>query len=359
MPHPQSFFRRCLHSAKPIQLFRAGERQIAVKIANLFNMTTLGNNNFSTKLLSVILSLSGFVYTVSAQSYILDMKRDSARSDKLTGGVIEKTALAAGEGNLKITINVPAFQMTLWQNGEEVKSYPIGVGLKDYPIYVGFMSASDVIWNPTWIPPSSDWVEASSTVKPGEIILPTDPRNPLGKVKIPLGYGYLIHQAKGAGDLGSLVSHGCVRVMQADLYDLAEKIVAARALPVSPKEIARAKATKKTLAAELAPPIPVEITYDTLVVEAGKLHVYPDVYARKTNTPERLLAELASSGVDASELTDSELKNMLARATGKNKFIVSVKNIETGKALTGGQTSSVVTQKTVVKKNGAARKKRR
>ncbi len=322
-------------------------------------MTTTGNHNHSTKILLLLLFTSGFFYTVSAQSYISDMKRDSARSDKLTGGAIEKTALAAGEGNLKITINVPAFQMTLWQNGKEVKTYPIGVGLKDYPIYVGFMNASDVIWNPSWIPPSSDWVDASTKVKAGEIILPTDPRNPLGKVKIPLGYGYLIHQAKGAGDLGSLVSHGCVRVMQPDLYDLAEKIVAARALPVSPAEVAKAKASKKTLAAELAPPIPVEITYDTLVVEAGKLHVYPDIYERKTNTPERLLAELASSGVDASELDDSDLKKILAHAVGKTKFIVSVKNIETGKALTAGQTAPVVVQKIAAKKSRAGSKKRR
>ena len=328
-----------------------------MKIANSFNMKTSGNNNYSAKILLFLLFAGSFFSHVSAQSYVQDMKRDSARSDKLTGGRIEKTALAAGEDNLKITINVPAFQMTLWQNGREVKTYPIGVGLKDYPVYVGFMNASDVIWNPSWIPPSSDWVDASSNVKAGEVILPTDKRNPLGKVKIPLGYGYLIHQAKGAGDLGSLVSHGCVRVMQADLYDLAEKIVTARALPVTPKEIAKAKATKKTLAAELAPPIPVEITYDTLVVEAGKLHVYPDVYARKTNTSERLLAELESSGVDTSELTDSDLKKMLAPAVGKNKFVVSVKNIETGKFLTGGQTTAVVAR-TNETKNIGARKKR-
>lgn len=329
-----------------------------MKIANLYNMTLPENNNYSATILLIFLFLSGFFYVAPAQSYVLDMKRDSARSDKLTGGRIEKTALTAGEGNLKITINVPAFQMTLWQNGKEVKTYPIGVGLKEYPMFVGFMNASDVIWNPSWIPPSSDWIEASSKVKAGEIILPTDPRNPLGKVKIPLGYGYLIHQAKGAGDLGSLVSHGCVRVMQTDLYDLAEKIVAARSLPVSPEEIRRAKATKKTLAAELAPPIPVEITYDTLVVEAGKLHVYPDIYARKTNTPERLLAELESSGVDASELTEADLKKMLARATGKNKFVVSVKNIQIGKALTGGQTTTVVTQKIETRnaKSGKARR---
>jgi hypothetical protein len=279
------------------------------------------------------------------------MRRDSARSDKLTGGTIEKTALAAGEGNVKITINLPAFQMTLWQNGKEVKTYPIGVGLFEYPVYVGFRQASELVWNPVWIPPSSDWIEASSKVKAGEIILPTDPRNPLGKMKIPLGYGYLIHQAKGVQDLGSLVSHGCVRVLQADLYDLAEKIVAARGLEVSAQQIAQAKRNKKTLVAELTPNIPVEITYDTLVVENGRLHVYPDIYKRKTNTPERLRAELESSGVETSNLDDSDLKKMLARAVGKTKFVVSVKNIEAGKAV-AGQTSAVV------ERAGAAKRKR-
>ena len=294
-------------------------------------------------LLPILLFLGGvFGSETRAQSYVQDMKRQSARSDKLTGGAIEKTALAPGNGDLKITVNVPSFQMTLWQNGKEVKTYPIGVGLKDYPIYIGFRQASAVIWNPVWIPPDSDWVHESKTVKAGEIILPTDARNPLGKMKIPLGDGYLIHQAKGAGDLGSLVSHGCVRVMQTDLYDLTDKITVARELDVTGEQIAEARQTKKTLVAELESAIPVEITYDTIVVEAGKLHVYPDVYERKTNTIENLRAELVSNGIDATKTDDATLKKMLARVVDKKQFVVSVKNIEAGRALIGGQTLAVV-----------------
>ncbi|MDQ3711946.1 MAG: L,D-transpeptidase [Acidobacteriota bacterium] len=305
-----------------------------------------------------------FVFAIgdaSAQSYVQDMKRESARSDKLTGGAIEKTALAGGGGNLKITVNVPAFQMTLWQDGKEVKTYSIGVGLKEYPIYVGFLRASAVIWNPSWIPPDSDWVSGSKKVKVGEIILPTDPRNPLGKMKIPLGSGYLIHQAKGVGDLGSLVSHGCVRVLQADLYDLADKIVAARELDLTPKQIMVAERTKKTLSAELKPVIPVEVTYDTMVVEAGRLHIYPDVYDRKKNTIENLRAELRSSGVDAPNLSDATLEKMLARAVSKKQFVVSVKNIEAGRALLRGQTIAVVTSlpRTKSKTTGSTVRKRR
>ncbi len=276
------------------------------------------------------------------QSYMADIKRESPRSDKFTGGKIEKALLEAGNSNIKVTLNVPAFQMTLWQDGKEVRSYPVGVGMIDFPIAISSRQASSIEWNPVWIPPSSDWIEKSSTVKPGEIVLPTDPRNPLGKLKIPLGYGYLLHQAKGPGDMGSLVSHGCVRVMQGDLYDLAEKIVAARALDVPATKIAAAKLNKKTLIAELDPAVPVEITYDTLVVEGGRLSIYPDVYNHKLNTVENVRKELRTSGVNDGRLTDNEIKKMINLAVARQKFVVEATAIENGTGLQRGRSVSVV-----------------
>ena len=290
--------------------------------------------------------LTGFAVALAAsvfgQSFRSDIMRDSARSDKLTGGRIEKTSIEPGRGDLKITINVPAFRMTLWQGNREIKTYPIGVGMAEWPIFIGRREASSIEWNPVWIPPSSDWIDAGSSVKPGEVILPTDRRNPLGKVKIPLGYGYLIHQAKGPGDMGSLVSHGCVRVMQADLYDLTEKIVAGRGLDVTPAQIASAKRTKKTLIAPLEPIIPVEITYDTLVVESGRLHIYPDVYSHRKNSVSNLREELRTSGVDDSKLSDGTLKKMLFAATGKKQFTIKISDLESGNAAAKGQVIAVL-----------------
>lgn len=297
--------------------------------------------------------------TASAQTYSQLQKRESARSDKFTGGTIEKTALIPGDGDdLKITVNVPAFQLTLWQNGKEVKTYWVGVGLKDHPIYIGQRRASAVIWNPTWIPPNSGWVLESKNVKPGEVIQPTDPRNPIGKLKIPLGDGFLIHQAKGLSDLGGLVSHGCVRMMRTDLYDLAEKIVAARSLPVTQKQIAAAKVNKKTLQADIDPVIPVEITYDTAVVEAGNLHIYPDVYERKTNTVASLRAEIESNGVDSKHISDRDLENIMARAVAKKQFVVSLENIRAGRETSGGRVLPVVYRAAETKRGGASRARR-
>jgi hypothetical protein len=273
----------------------------------------------------------------ASQGFVRYDRFESERSDKLTGGRIERAEFQAGEPDIRLTLNVPSFRLTMWQNGREVKSWNVGVGMKDHPIYIGDREAREVIWNPSWIPPSSDWVRATKGVRPGEVIKATDPRNPLGKVKIPLGDGYLIHQAKGPGDLGNLVSHGCVRMMRADLYDLAEKIVAARSLPVTRKQIAAAKATKKTLVAALEEPMEVDINYDTLVVEGGVLYVYPDVYSRGTNTAPRLREELRASGVDVSGVEDEELERVLARVTRRTKFVVPVGSIAQGRALADGR----------------------
>lgn len=294
--------------------------------------------------------------SVSAQSFMKDIQRDSARSDKLTGGKIEKTTLQPGEQNLKITLNVPSFQMTLWQDGKEVKLYKVGVGMKDYPIIIGLREARQVIWNPDWIPPDSDWVAESPTVKAGEVIKADDPRNPLGKVKIPLGFGYLIHQAKGVGDLGSLVSHGCVRVLRPDLYDLSDKIAAAYAYPVSQTQIELAKRNKKMLIAELEKSLPVEITYDTLVIENGYLSIYPDVYEHKKNTVKNLRAELESNGIDAKKIADRDLERILGKAVGKTKFVVSVENIKAGKETSGGRTMPVLTAPTEIQKKTPPRR---
>lgn len=291
----------------------------------------------------------------SAQSFMNDIKRESARSDKITGGRIEKTSLRAGEGNVKITINVPSFQMTLWQNGKEVKLYHVGVGMKEYPIIIGLREAKQVIWNPDWIPPDSDWVAESPKVKAGEVIKPTDPRNPLGKVKIPLGFGYLIHQAKGVGDLGSLVSHGCVRVLRPDLYDLSDKIAAAYSYPVSQTQIELAKRNKKTLVADLETPLPVEITYDTLVVENGYLSIYPDVYGHKKNTVKNLREELESNGLNTKKIADKDLERILGKAVGKTKFVVSLENIRAGKETSGGKTMTVLTRPVEPKKKAPPR----
>ncbi len=309
-----------------------------------------------TAALSGLLLLAGGA-SAQQQQYARYDRFESERSDKVTGGRVERAEFEPGQPDIRLTLNVPSFRLTLWQNGKEVKSYFVGVGMKDYPIYIGEREASQVIWNPSWIPPNSDWVGERKGIKPGQVIKASDPRNPLGKVKIPLGDAYLIHQAAKATDLGNLVSHGCVRMLRADLYDLAEKIVAARGMPVTRKRIELAKRNKNTLVADLGEAVPVDINYDTLVVEGGVLHIYPDVYDRRTNTVARLRDELRASGADDSRLDDATLQQLLDTVKRRTKFVVPVSSIREGRALTDGRAEPLLGRPSAPKRPASRRRR--
>ncbi len=269
---------------------------------------------------------------------------ESARSDKLTNGRIERAPLKAGDGNVKITVNVPAFTMTLWQSGKEIESYFVGVGKKDFPIPVGMRSADKIILNPNWIPPDSEWVRKSSDVEPYQKIPADDPDNPLGKIKIPLGQAYLLHEAQSPADIGNLVSHGCVRVLRDDLFELTEMIAKARNLSISDAEIAAARKNTERRVINLKGDIPVDINYDSMVVENGVLTIYPDVYERKTNTIENLRAELQQFDVDTAKLDDAALEEMLDKVNGDRKFVVALADFKTGDWLKKGKTEPLTPQ---------------
>ena len=294
--------------------------------------------------------------SVAANKNAVSRKGESAKSDKFTGGKIEQSALQPNQPDIRITVNVPAFRLTLWQNGKEVKTYEIGVGMKKYPIVIGQRRITQIIWNPEWVPPDSEWVnESHSDVEPGEHIEAGDKRNPLGKIKIPLGDGFLMHQAAKPTDLGHLVSHGCIRIVKDDINDIATKIVTARGVNITPQQIEHAMNSTDRLVAPLKPPITIDIDYDTLVVEGGVLHIYPDVYDRGTSTVENLRAELQSVGVDTSRLDDQTLKQMLDRVTPNEEFVVSVAEIKAGNALVAGTKQPLTSQSVVAKKKQPAK----
>src|SRR5688572_15627337 len=134
-------------------------------------------------------------------------------------------------------------------------------------------------------------------------------------------------------------------MLRSELYDLAEKIVAARSLDVSPRRIAAAKRSLRKLTVPLDEPIPVDINYDTLVVESGVLHIYPDVYSRGMNRPARLRAELEAARVDVSNLSETTMKKMLAKVKPRMQFVVDTSSIAQGQALEEGKLVPVIPRK--------------
>ena len=282
---------------------------------------------------------------------------ESARSDKITGGHIEQTSLQPGNGDIHITVNIPAFQLTLWQGNKEVKTYQIGIGRKDFQLPSGLRYAKQIVFNPDWIPPDSEWVYEHDAA-PGEVVEADDPRNPLGKVKIPIGNGgILIHQAFKPSDIGHLVSHGCVRLILKELYEFIDEIIAAQSLKVSNQQLEHAKQSKDRFQIKLDAPLVVDINYDTQVVEGGVLHLYPDVYNRNTLSVENVRAELKEAGVDDAKLDDRTLQQMIDHVTMNEEFTASIADIKAGRGLEAGK-NQPITSASVVKKPPTAKSKR-
>ena len=62
--------------------------------------------------------------------------------------------------------------------------------------------------------------------------------------------------------------------------------------------------------------VPVELRYETITVEDGKLHIYRDVYDRGTNTEENLRNVLQSYGVTLDQLSEPKRAEVI-RALGQ------------------------------------------
>ena len=213
----------------------------------------------------------------------------------------------------RVVVNAPAYRMDVFEGGRLVKSYKVGIGYPEFPLPIGLRKARAIIFNPTWTPPDEPWVESpSSKIKVGEKVEAGSKLNPLGLLKIPIGSPSLIHGGKSPAKLGTFASHGCVGLTDALAQDFAKVLAQLAGKKLSDADIASYKKNRsETKQVTLSDPVPVELRYETIVAEDGKLHIYRDVYDRNTNTEENLRAVLEANGVKLEDLTDAERSQVL------------------------------------------------
>jgi hypothetical protein len=224
----------------------------------------------------------------------------------------------------RVVVNAPAYRMDIFQDGKLVKTYKIGIGYPEFPLPSGMRRASEIIFNPTWTPPDEPWVEASNKVKVGETVKAGDKLNPLGPIKIPIGLPSLIHGGKNPAKLGSFASHGCVGLTNKQVQDFSLDLANLSGTELTKEDVAGYEKQKtETKNVKLGKPIPVELRYQTIVVEDGKLKIFRDVYEKGTNTEENLRKVFESNGVSFDSLNEQDrqkildgLKQMAFDATG-------------------------------------------
>lgn len=221
----------------------------------------------------------------------------------------------------RVVVNIPAFRMDVFQDGSLVKSYQVGIGYPEFPLPQGLRKAQTIIFNPTWTPPDEPWVAKMKGVAPGETVKAGSRENPLGPIKIPIGLPSLIHGGKAPARIGKFASHGCVGMTNNQIRDFAMLLGKASNTDLSQTAVNDYLKNKtKTETVKLNQSVPVELRYETIVLEDdGKLHIYRDVYAQGTNTEENLRSVLEAHGMKLEDLAETERSKALSALQAKNQ----------------------------------------
>jgi lipoprotein-anchoring transpeptidase ErfK/SrfK len=289
------------------------------------------------------------------------------RESPTPGGTPVVTATPGGAipnaipNDTRIVVNAPAYRMDIFENGKLMKSYRIGIGYPEFPLPAGMRTANEIIFNPTWTPPDEPWVESpSSKVKVGQMVEAGSALNPLGLIKIPIGSPSLIHGGKSVAQLGGFASHGCVGLTDAQVVDLSKRLARLGGIEITDKQIAGYKQNRtKTKNIALQQPIPVELRYETIVVEDGKLYIYRDVYGRGTNTEANLRKVLGAYGLTLENLSHSERSQVgiAFDRMGRNAAGVKVPAATSTPSANGAAGPSLSATPTKLRNEGSASRK--
>ena len=263
---------------------------------------------------NAIAAIRGAIGTEKSEQLLaLARERWNKGSDELEAAAAKdaEPVLLTGPNALpkdtRVVVNIPAFRMDVFQNGVLIKSYKVGIGYPEFPLPQGLRKAQQIIFNPTWTPPDEPWVK-----NPGVTVEAGSKQNPLGPIKIPIGSPSLIHGGKPLAKIGTFASHGCVGMTNSQVKDFARVLAQASNTQLTEQAMAGyLKNRTKTRVVKLANLVPVELRYETIVLEDGRLHIYRDVYDQNTNTEANLNAVLEANGISLEDLSAEEKARVL------------------------------------------------
>ncbi len=108
--------------------------------------------------------------------------------------------------------------------------YPVGVGRAGKQ-WAGATRIDGKYTNPAWSPPAEvrrDKPHMASVIAGGS------PKNPMGVAAMTLAGGeYAIHGTNSPGSVGGFVSYGCIRMLNADITDLYQRVSVGTSVVVS------------------------------------------------------------------------------------------------------------------------------
>jgi murein L,D-transpeptidase YcbB/YkuD len=133
-------------------------------------------------------------------------------------GVVDDEALESSP-TLRLEVVLQERTLQVLEDGVVTRVYDVTVGAPRHPTPRGDFRISWMDWNPSWHPPNSPWARGKKPVGPG-------PDNPMGRVKMFFrNPAYYVHGTALDDQIGRAASHGCVRMLNEDVMELAQLVM--------------------------------------------------------------------------------------------------------------------------------------
>ncbi len=190
----------------------------------------------------------------------------------------------------KIVVNLASRTLWLFEDDQQVKWYPIAPGKVSSPTPTGSYCIVEKVVNPTWIDPN----DLSRVV-------PSGPNNPLGYRWIGFRGVYGIHGTNQPETIGLFASNGCIRMKEADVEDLYERVKVGT---------------------------PIEIFYNRVAIDKSPdasvvYSIYPDEYNVQKLDVNEVLRWIKGYSV-ADWVSEKEIADKIKVSDGKPTVIVKV-----------------------------------
>ena len=119
-----------------------------------------------------------------------------------------------------LTVSKDQTKLRLWRDLELEKTYDVAVGMPRWPTPNGLFSIQSKQVDPAWSVPEESWAGSLA----GRVIPGGDPDNPLKARWMGFSGGAGIHGTADVDSLGTAASHGCIRMLVADVVDLYDRV---------------------------------------------------------------------------------------------------------------------------------------
>jgi lipoprotein-anchoring transpeptidase ErfK/SrfK len=157
-------------------------------------------------------------------------------------------------GALSLAASIGKNILVVRVDGRDVKTFPVSVGVKGHQTPQGHFGIRHIVWNPSWHPPNAAWAKNKKVTGPGSA------ENPMKVVKIFFQEpDYYIHGTDHEDKLGAAASHGCVRMSQANVYELGRLLQERAGAPRQPQWYAEVINGGQTASVMLPKAVPIVI----------------------------------------------------------------------------------------------------